>query len=71
MTGKRQYRSTQRTEAAQATRDRVLATARELFAERGIDKITIDEIARSAGVSAPTIYAQFKSKDGLLQAIML
>jgi AcrR family transcriptional regulator len=70
MSTRRQYRSKQRTEAAETTRARVLSAARILFARRGIDKVTINEIARKAGVSAQTIYASFKSKDGLLQAIM-
>lgn len=70
MTTKRRYRSRLRSEAAEATRDGVLSAARSLFARRGIDKVTISEIAQKAGVSSPTIYALFKSKDGLLQAIM-
>jgi AcrR family transcriptional regulator len=67
---KRVYLSTQRAEAARATRRAVLSAARSLFAQRGIDNVTINDIARSASVSTPTIYALFKSKDGLLQEIM-
>lgn len=69
-TGKRPYVSRQRTEAAEATRARVLKSARSLFARRGIDVVTIDAIAARARVSPATVYAQFKSKEGLLQAMM-
>jgi AcrR family transcriptional regulator len=67
---KRAYRSPRRAESARATRAAALSAARALFARHGIDKVTIADIARAANVSAPTIYALFKSKDGLLQEIM-
>jgi AcrR family transcriptional regulator len=66
----RAYQSPQRAASARATRLSVLSAARSLFAQHGIDKVTINDIARSAGVSPPTIYALFKSKDGLLQEII-
>ena len=37
---------------------------------QGIDAVTIAAIARAAGVAAPTIYATFKSKEGILRALM-
>jgi AcrR family transcriptional regulator len=67
---KRAYHSSRRSAAAQATRANVLSSALSLFAQRGIDKVAVNDIARAANVSAPTIYALFKSKDGLLQEIM-
>src|SRR5262245_61174303 len=67
---KRSYRSELREQAAQDTRDRVLAAASALFGRRGIDAVTIGQIAERAGVSASTIYGLFKSKDGILQALM-
>lgn len=67
---RRRYDSTKRAEAADATRLRVLKTARALFSRHGIDNVTIAQIAERAGVSAPTVYALFKSKDGILQSIM-
>ena len=70
MSKKRAYQSSQRAESARATRSNVLSAARCLFAQHGIDKVTINDIARSAEVSPPTIYALFKSKVGLLQEIM-
>jgi AcrR family transcriptional regulator len=36
----------------------------------GIDGTTIAEIAKKAGVSVPTVYALYKSKEGVLRALM-
>jgi AcrR family transcriptional regulator len=69
-TRRRPYDSTKRAEAADARRLRVLKAARALFSRHGIDNVTISQIAEKADVSAPTVYALFKSKDGILQAIM-
>ena len=68
--GKRRYSSELRSRAAEATRARVLDAARRLFMRRGIDGVTIAEIAEKAGVAAPTIYALYKSKEGLLRTLM-
>lgn len=67
---RRPYRSSQRQEAAEATRARVLDAARALFAERGLDKVTIAEVARAAGVAGSTVYGLFASKAGILRALM-
>ncbi len=70
-TGKtRPYVSKQREEGAEATRAGVLHAAQDLFVRRGIDAVTIAEVARKAGVSVPTVYAHFKSKEGILRALM-
>ncbi len=66
----RSYVSSQRDQAAEATRRRVLTSAKRLFARRGIDDVTIDEIAAKAGVSVSTVYTLYKSKEGLLHALM-
>ena len=47
----------------------MLDAAKALFAARGVDGVTIAEIAEAADVSASGIYAQFKSKEGLLQVL--
>lgn len=67
---KRSYQSKQRTEAAAATRARVLKAAKSLFTRRGIDAVTIADVARAAKVSASTVYSLFKSKEGVLRALM-
>jgi TetR/AcrR family transcriptional regulator, mexJK operon transcriptional repressor len=51
-------------------RDAVERAARELFIERGFDGVSVDEIARRAGVSKPTIYAHFGDKAGLFTYIL-
>ena len=74
MTGKpkarRRYDATGRAERALETRQRILDAARELFTTRGVDKVTIAEIAAAADVSAPTLYALFQSKTGILKAVV-
>jgi AcrR family transcriptional regulator len=67
---RRHYRSESRTQAAQETRQRILAAAAILFARKGIDRVTIDEIGARAKVAASTVYATYKSKDGILRALM-
>ncbi|MGH3994271.1 MAG: TetR/AcrR family transcriptional regulator, partial [Pseudonocardiaceae bacterium] len=52
---------------ARADRERqMLEVAEELFAERGYQAASMDEIAERVGVSKPMLYAYFGSKDGLL-----
>jgi AcrR family transcriptional regulator len=65
----RPYDATKRRENAAKARDRVLAAASRLFSKQGIDRVTIAEIAQSARVSTASVYAQFKSKAGLLEAL--
>jgi AcrR family transcriptional regulator len=51
---------------AQDNRDRVLESARGLFAERGLD-VTMREIARRAGVGPATLYRRFPTKQSLVE----
>jgi AcrR family transcriptional regulator len=55
---------------AQRNRDRVLEAASECFAEQGVD-VSVDEIARRAGVGHGTVFRRFPSKDALLSAVVL
>jgi AcrR family transcriptional regulator len=66
----RQYDMASRRTKAEETRARILATARALFSERGVDKVSIDVIAEQAGVASSTVYALFRSKSGILKAII-
>ena len=54
---------------AKASRKTLLAAARELFAERGPDGLTIVEVARRAGLNRSTAYQHFRSRDELTQAV--
>jgi AcrR family transcriptional regulator len=66
----RPYRLGQRRVAAEQTRARVIAAARDLLmAGGGFAGFTIDAVARQAGVARMTIYYQFGSKAGLLEAL--
>lgn len=67
---KRPYSSALRAESADETRARILASAKDLFSRRGIDAVTIAEIANNAGVAGSTVYAIFKSKEGILRELM-
>ena len=51
-------------------REAVLDAASGLFAERGIDGVAIETIAAAAGVSKVTIYANFKDKAAIMEAIV-
>lgn len=52
------------------TRTVLLEAAAEVFAERGYDGASVDEIARAAGVSVGSIYSRFGNKQGLFRALM-
>lgn len=67
---RRAYSSSARAEAADETRARILASAKELFGKHGIDAVTIAEIAERADVAGSTVYAVFKSKEGILRTLM-
>jgi AcrR family transcriptional regulator len=67
---KRSYASRLRADSAEDTRRRILAAAKNLFARKGIDPVTIADIGDKADVAASTIYAIFKSKTGILKALM-
>lgn len=67
---KRLYDSTKRADAAANARARVIEAARALFSKGGFEAVTIAQIAEEAGVSASGIYANFKSKQGILYALM-
>jgi len=45
------------------TRDRIVVAARELFAAKGFDAVTVNELAASAGVSVQTVFNHFPSKE--------
>lgn len=67
---KRSYNSGSRQVQAQKNQERILAAAKELFESNGFNNVTIEHIAEHAQVSAPSIYAIFKSKSGILRALI-
>lgn len=51
----------------QKTRDAILDAARDLFAERGVEAVTMREIAKRVGYSATALYLHFKDKETLIR----
>lgn len=66
----RPYHSPSRRRQADATRQQIVAAARTLLATHGYEGTTIDAIARAAGVAAPTVYAAFGSKRGIVAELI-
>jgi|SRR5215203_3546498 len=51
-------------------RERLVDTAEALFYADGITATGVDTVVRAAGVSKPTLYAHFGSKDELISAVL-
>ena len=50
--------------------DALIAAAQEMFAERPVGEITVEEIGQHAGVAVGSIYNNFGSKEGLYAAVV-
>ncbi|MEV6414700.1 TetR/AcrR family transcriptional regulator [Kribbella sp. NPDC051718] len=59
------------TEKRPPTRERILATADELFRMHGLRGVGIDRIIAESGVAKSTLYAHFPSKDELIEAYLV
>jgi len=55
---------------AERNRRRILEAATEVFNERGLD-VSLDEIARHAGVGVGTVYRRFRTKEELVEALFM
>ncbi len=66
----RPYRLGKREVAIEETRKRVIAAARDVFREAGFDSANLASVAKRAGVARATVYYQFKSKLGLIDAVI-
>ncbi len=53
-----------------STRDRILTTSLDLFGSRGVDAVSLDEIARAVGVRKQTVLYWFESKDALVDEVL-
>jgi AcrR family transcriptional regulator len=51
-------------------REQLLDVGRALFAERGFEATSIEEIAARAGVSKPVVYEHFGGKEGLYAVVV-
>ncbi|MBU3749786.1 MAG: TetR/AcrR family transcriptional regulator [Mycobacterium sp.] len=50
--------------------DALIAAAQQMFAERPVDDVTVEEIGQQAGVAVGSIYNNFGSKEGLYAAVV-
>lgn len=62
-------RPPERADAAR-NRRRILAAAEALFVERGVDQVSMDEVASVAGVGKGTLYRRFGDRAGLGIAVL-
>ena len=52
-----------------ATHQRIYEAAMALFAEHGFDRVNVGQIAAGAGVSVPTFYAHYPSKEHIVMQL--
>jgi AcrR family transcriptional regulator len=55
---------------AALNRQRILQAASEVFTERGLE-VSLDEVARQAGVGVGTVYRRFRTKEDLVEALFV
>ncbi len=55
---------------AELNRQRIIAAARDVFGERGLEA-TLDDVAHHAGVGVGTVYRRFPSKEHLVEAMFV
>ncbi|MDP9325609.1 MAG: TetR/AcrR family transcriptional regulator, partial [Candidatus Dormibacteraeota bacterium] len=67
--GEADSRLSYRQQQALATRRRIAAAARGVFAGEGYAGASIESIAKSAGVATRTVYAAYGSKKNILGAV--
>jgi len=65
---RRAYRMGARADAAAATGDRILDAAVEMFWQQPGEKMSLDEVARRAGVTVQTVIRRFGGREGVIAA---
>lgn len=65
-TAARETPTLRRDRGQNTTRERILASAQRLFAERGFERVSMPAIAKASGITAGAIYKHFESKADLL-----
>jgi AcrR family transcriptional regulator len=56
--------------SAEARREQLLDVAKALVVRRGFHAVSIDAVARDAGISRPIVYGHFRDLPGLLEALV-
>ena len=51
-------------------REQLLDVARALFAEKGYDAVSVEEIAHRANISKPVVYEHFGGKEGIYAVVV-
>jgi AcrR family transcriptional regulator len=59
-----------RPDVSEERTNQIIEAAVKVFAERGIGKARMDDIAQETGVSKGTLYLYFKSKDAIISTIL-
>jgi TetR/AcrR family acrAB operon transcriptional repressor len=54
---------------SQATIETILSVSAKLFLEKGFDKTSMQDIAKTAGISKGAIYHHFQSKEDIINAV--
>jgi AcrR family transcriptional regulator len=62
---------TQRSQAKADRRNALLTAASSLFAERGFNGVSLEDLGAAAGVSGPAVYRHFSGKQAVLGAILV
>ncbi len=71
MTAEPDSRGTPRARAKADRRQTLLAAAARLFAERGFDRVSMEDLGSAAGVSGPAVYRHFPGKQSVLAALLI
>lgn len=56
--------------SAEERREQLLDVAKEIVAEKGFHSVSIEAVARAAGITRPIVYAHFRDLNGLLEALV-
>lgn len=64
------YNSSNRRRSADETKKKIYMSAEQLFAENEPDKVSVEAIVKSAGVSKGSFYVHFVSKDALFMELV-
>jgi AcrR family transcriptional regulator len=64
------YRATGRSIAKASRRAALLDAAAQLFADRGYNGVSIEDLGAAAGVSGPAVYRHFTGKPSVLSALL-
>ena len=51
-------------------REQLISVGRTLFADKGFEAVSVEEIASTAGVSKPVVYEHFGGKEGLYAVVV-